>query len=66
MGRIKVSMITSETPAAADLLRPTEPERPARGRTIRVVVVVAVVLLVIGLVVFAAVSGLAADPMAGT
>jgi hypothetical protein len=66
MGRIKVSMITSETPAAAELLRPTERERPARGRTLRVVLVVAVVLLIVGLLVFAALSGLAADPMTGT
>jgi hypothetical protein len=57
-------MITSETAAAAELH--TAPERPARGSTLRVVLVVAVVLLVIGLVVFAAASGLAADPMTGT
>jgi hypothetical protein len=64
MGRIKVAMITREIPAAAELL--TGPERPARGRTIRVALAVAVVLIVVGLVVFAGLSGLAADPMAGT
>jgi Tfp pilus assembly protein PilX len=57
-------MITSETAAAAELH--TAPERPARGNTLRLVLVVAVVLLVVGLVVFAGLSGLAADPMAGT
>jgi hypothetical protein len=34
--------------------------------TLRLFLVVAVVLLVVGLVVFAGLSGLAADPMAGT
>ncbi|MDP9282151.1 MAG: hypothetical protein M3P38_08650 [Chloroflexota bacterium] len=57
-------MITSEIPAAAELH--IGPERPARGRTVRVVLVVAVLLIVVGLLVFAAVSGLAADPMTGT
>jgi hypothetical protein len=66
MGRIKVAMITGETRATADLLRQTESERPARGRALRVVLVFAVVLLVVGLVVFAGLSGLAADPMTGT
>jgi hypothetical protein len=57
-------MITSEIPAAAELH--TTPERPARGDTLRLVLVVVVVLLVVGLVVFAGLSGLAADPMTGT
>ena len=57
-------MITSEIPALSELH--TTPERPARGDTLRLVLVVAVVLLVVGLVVFAGLSGLAADPMAGT
>jgi len=35
-------------------------------RVLRRVLVIAVVLLVIGLVVFAGLSGLAADPMTGT
>ena len=63
-------MIARETPVAAELLPPTElhtgPQRPARGDTLRLVLVVAIVLLVVGLVVFAGLSGLAADPMAGT
>jgi hypothetical protein len=57
-------MITSEIPAPSELH--TEPERRVRGGTLRMVLVVAVVLLVVGLVVFAGLSGLAADPMAGT
>ncbi len=57
-------MTTSEIPAPSELH--TEPERPARRDTLRLVLVVAVVLLVVGLVVFAGLSGLAADPMAGT
>ena len=57
-------MITSEIPAPSELR--TAIERPARGDTLRLLLVVAVVLLVIGLVVFAGLSGLAADPMAGT
>ncbi len=57
-------MITSEIPAAAEVH--TGPERPARGHTLRTVLVVAVVLLVAGLLVFAALSGLAASPMTGT
>ena len=57
-------MITSEIRAPSELH--TGPERPARGDTLRVVLVVAVVLLVVGLVVFAGLPGLAADPMAGT
>ena len=57
-------MITSEIPALSELH--TTPERPARGYTLRLVLGVAVVLLVVGLVVFAGLSGLAADPMAGT
>ena len=57
-------MITSETPAPSELH--TGPKRSARGDTFRVFLVVAVVLLVVGLVVFAGLSGLAADPKAGT
>lgn len=57
-------MITTETPAAAE--RHIAPERSARGGTLRVVLVVAVALLVVGLLVFAATSGLAAGPMTGT
>jgi len=64
MGRIKVAMITTEIPAPSELH--TRPQRPARGDTLRLVLVVAVVLVVVGLVVFAGLSGLAADPMAGT
>jgi len=64
MGRIKVAMNTTGTPAPADLH--TAPQRPALTDTLRPFLVVAVVLLVIGLVVFAGLSGLAADPMAGT
>ena len=57
-------MITREIPAPSELH--TTPERPGRRDTIRLLLVVAVVLLVVGLVVFAGLSGLAADPMAGT
>lgn len=57
-------MITSGIPAPSEVH--TTAERPTRGDTLRLVLVVAVVLLVIGLVVFAGLSGLAADPMAGT
>jgi hypothetical protein len=57
-------MITSEIPAPSELH--TTPERPARSDTLRLLLVLAVVLLVVGLVVFAGLSGLAADPMAGT
>jgi hypothetical protein len=57
-------MITSEIPAPSEMH--TAPERPALGNTLRPFLVVAVVLLVVGLVVFAGLSGLAADPMAGT
>jgi len=56
-------MITSEIPATSELH--TAPERAGRD-TLRLVLVVAVVLLVVGLVVLAGLSGLAADPMAGT
>jgi hypothetical protein len=64
MGRIKVAMITSEIPTPSELH--TRPERPARGDTLRLVLIIAVVLLVIGLIAVAGLSGLAADPMAGT
>jgi len=64
MGRIKVAMITSGIPVPSELH--TTPERPAHGDTVRLVLVVAVALLVVGLVVFAGLSGLAADPMTGT
>ncbi len=57
-------MTTTEIPAPSELH--TRPQRPARGDTLRLVLVVAVVLVVVGLVVFAGLSGLAADPMAGT
>jgi Tfp pilus assembly protein PilX len=57
-------MITSEIPAPSELH--TRPERPARGDTLRLILIIAVVLLVIGLIAVAGLSGLAADPMAGT
>ena len=57
-------MITSEIPSASELR--TTHERPARRDTLRLLLVIAVVLLVVGLVVFAGLSGLAADPMTGT
>jgi hypothetical protein len=57
-------MITSEIPAPSE--PHVAPERPARSDTLRLFLVIAVVLLVVGLVVFAGLSGLAADPMAGT
>jgi len=41
-------------------------EPSSRRRTLRRALVVAVVVLVLGIVVFAAISGLAADPMTGT
>jgi hypothetical protein len=64
MGRIKVAMITGEIPAPSELH--STAERRTRGDTLRLVLVVGVVLLVVGLVVFAGLSGLAADPMTGT
>lgn len=57
-------MITSEIPSPSELH--TTPERPARRDTLRLLLVIAVVLLVVGLVVFAGQSGLAAAPMTGT
>ncbi len=62
---IKASMLTSEIPVAADLLQGA-PERLSRRRILRRVLVVAVVLLIVGLLVFAGLSGIAADPMTGT
>jgi hypothetical protein len=44
----------------------TVAEQRSDPRLLRRVLVIAVVLLVIGLVVFAGLSGLAADPMTGT
>ena len=58
-------MLTREIASAADLAQ-TTPARSSRRRTLRRVLVVAVVVLVLGIVVFAAISGLAADPMTGT
>ena len=57
-------MITSEIPSPSELH--TTPERPARRDPLRLLLVIAVVLLVVGLVVFAGLSGLAAAPMTGT
>ena len=57
-------MITGEIPAPSELH--STAERGTRGDTLRLVLVVGVVLLVVGLVVFAGLSGLAADPMTGT
>ena len=62
---IKASMLTSEIAGAADSPQ-TAAEPSSRRRILRRVLVVAVVLLVLGIVVFAAMSGLAADPMTGT
>jgi ferric-dicitrate binding protein FerR (iron transport regulator) len=42
------------------------PAPSSRRRILRRVLVVAVVVLVLGIVLFAAMSGLAADPMTGT
>jgi hypothetical protein len=44
----------------------TVPDQQSDPQVLRRVLVIAVVLLVIGLVVFAGLSGLAADPMTGT
>jgi hypothetical protein len=44
----------------------TVAEQRSDPRVLRRVLLIAVVLLVIGLVVFAGLSGLAADPMTGT
>jgi hypothetical protein len=57
-------MLTSEITVAPDSPQAAEPS--SRRSTLRRVLVVAVVVLVLGIVVFAAMSGLAADPMAGT
>jgi len=62
---IKASMLASEIPVAADLLQGA-PEPLSRRRILRRVLVVAVVLLIVGLLVFAGLSGIAADPMTGT
>jgi ferric-dicitrate binding protein FerR (iron transport regulator) len=64
--RIKVSMLTGEIHIPAQLPRQTAPERPSRRRVLRVVLVVAILLLILGLLVFAGLSGIAADPMTGT
>jgi hypothetical protein len=45
---------------------PTVPDQPSDRRVLRRLLVIAVVLLVVGLIVFAGLSGLAADPMTGT
>ncbi len=58
-------MLTSEIPVAADLLQDA-PEPLSRRGILRRVLVVAVVLLIVGLLVFAGLSGIAADPMTGT
>ena len=42
------------------------PDQRSDPQVLRRVLVIAVVLLIIGLVVFAGLSGLAADPMTGT
>jgi len=58
-------MLTREIAGAA--VSPGSAAQPSsRRRTFRRVLVVAVVVLVLGFVVFAAVSGFAADPMTGT
>jgi ferric-dicitrate binding protein FerR (iron transport regulator) len=59
-------MLANETAPAADVRCETAPEPSPRRRILRRVLMVVVVLLVLGLLVFAAMSGLAADPMAGT
>ncbi len=58
-------MLTREIASAADSPQ-TAAGRSSRRRILRRVLVVAVVVLVLGIVVFAALSGLAADPMTGT
>ena len=58
-------VLTREIAGAAD--SPGSAAEPSsRRRILRRVLVVAVVVLVLGIVVFAAISGLAADPMTGT
>ncbi len=59
-------MLANETAPAADVRRETAPEPSPRRRILRRVLLVAVVVLVLGLLMFAAVSGLAAGPMTGT
>lgn len=58
-------MLTSEIDGAAESPQ-TAAERSSRRRIFRRVLVVAIVVLVVGVVAFAAISGLAADPMTGT
>lgn len=58
-------MLTSEIPVAPEFPRQTAPER-SRRRILRRVLVVAIALLILGLLVFAGLSGIAADPMTGT
>ena len=57
-------MLTSEIAGAAS--PEAAPEPSSRRRMLRRVLVVAVVVLVVGFVLFAAISGLGADPMTGT
>jgi hypothetical protein len=58
-------MLTREIASAADLPQ-TAAARSSWRRILRRELVIAVVVLVLGILVFAAMSGLAADPMTGT
>jgi len=58
-------MLVNEAGLAADAAGPGV-RTTARGLSRREVLVVVVVLLVVGLLVFTALSGLAASPMTGT
>ena len=57
-------MLTREIAGADSPGSAAEPS--SRHRTLRRALVVAVVVLVLGILVFAAMSGFAADPMTGT
>jgi hypothetical protein len=59
-------MNTSQSLIQGNDPQPTVPDQPSDHRALRRLLVIAAVLVAIGLIVFAGVSGLAADPMTGT
>jgi hypothetical protein len=59
-------MNTSERSIEGDLARQIVLEESPDRRVLRRLLMIAIVLLVVGLIVFAGFSGIAADPMSGT
>ena len=59
-------MNTSESLIQGSDPQLTVHDQPSSRRVLRRLLVITVVLLVIGVIVFAGLSGLAADPMTGT